>query len=297
MNSTENKLQPINVAVSEFVRDYELDSGEGSYQPTEHERFLLEDAILTILDDVAFKDALTVPGAITFALPAATASASMQERFHADTGYDWSDTAGDDVRKVWLDGLAAATTEPALITAPSMDAPSEVSTDQLIELTAHLERVRALAIVEAVQKIGTKADPATVNSHFCGWATALEEVEHRLKTEAWGMLPNGGWGPTGAANEDDRPSPEFPALLRRALDVPQPAASADFPARIMALLVEVADRKGTETKAPWEDGNGEPLQDDADAALAWIAAAAPTATDVSQYPKPDRALQKDGHRG
>ena len=49
-------------------------------------------------------------------------------------------------------------------------------------------------------------------------------------------------------------------------------APASFPVRITALLRDVADRNGTETKGPWEDVFGEPLQDDADAALAWIAA-------------------------
>lgn len=47
----------------------------------------------------------------------------------------------------------------------------------------------------------------------------------------------------------------------------------EFPARILELLREVADRQGTPTRGPWEDGNGEPLQDDAEAALAWIQAA------------------------
>lgn len=46
-----------------------------------------------------------------------------------------------------------------------------------------------------------------------------------------------------------------------------------FPERILDLLREVADRQGTPTRGPWEDGNGEPLQDDADAALAWIQSA------------------------
>lgn len=55
------------------------------------------------------------------------------------------------------------------------------------------------------------------------------------------------------------------------------ACADEFPARIMALLREVADRKGTEHTGPWEDGNGEPMQDDADAAIAWITARAPTA--------------------
>jgi hypothetical protein len=44
-----------------------------------------------------------------------------------------------------------------------------------------------------------------------------------------------------------------------------------FPASIIAFLNEVADRKGTDTRGPWEDELGNPLQDDADAALLWIA--------------------------
>lgn len=50
-----------------------------------------------------------------------------------------------------------------------------------------------------------------------------------------------------------------------------PGQEAAFPARILSLLHEVADRVGTEFRGPFEDGNGDPLQDDADAALAWIA--------------------------
>ncbi|RYF31383.1 MAG: hypothetical protein EOO23_02780 [Comamonadaceae bacterium] len=45
-----------------------------------------------------------------------------------------------------------------------------------------------------------------------------------------------------------------------------------FPPSILALLHEVADRKGTPTRGPWEDELGNPLQDDADAAIAWIRA-------------------------
>lgn len=45
----------------------------------------------------------------------------------------------------------------------------------------------------------------------------------------------------------------------------------EFPARILDLLKDVADRDPPEGFGVYEDGNGEPLQDDADAALAWIA--------------------------
>jgi hypothetical protein len=46
---------------------------------------------------------------------------------------------------------------------------------------------------------------------------------------------------------------------------------AGFPTSIIAFLKEVADRKGTDTHGPWEDEHGNPLQDDADAGLLWIA--------------------------
>lgn len=59
------------------------------------------------------------------------------------------------------------------------------------------------------------------------------------------------------------------------------AAEAGFPARILALLHELADRDGTPTQGPAEDGNGEPLQDDADAALAWISACHQTQADAA----------------
>ena len=90
--------------------------------------------------------------------------------------------------------------------------------DQMIELTAHLERKRAAAIAETVRVLPIGGHDADAPTQFhAGFALACEEIAHRLKTEAWGMLPNGGFGPTGAANEDDRPSPEFLELLRRAL--------------------------------------------------------------------------------
>ena len=38
-----------------------------------------------------------------------------------------------------------------------------------------------------------------------------------------------------------------------------------FPPRIVKLLKVVADRSGTATSGPWEDEQGEPLQDDAEA--------------------------------
>lgn len=54
-------------------------------------------------------------------------------------------------------------------------------------------------------------------------------------------------------------------LVRTAIAKWGAPAPANFPARITALLHEVK-------RGPWEDASGEPLQDDAAAALAWIAA-------------------------
>jgi len=48
-----------------------------------------------------------------------------------------------------------------------------------------------------------------------------------------------------------------------------------FPVRIMDQLQEIARREDSEHHGPWTDGDGEPLQDDADAAIAWIKAATP----------------------
>ena len=83
------------------------------------------------------------------------------------------------------------------------------------------------------------------------------------------------WG----AKDDADYVAQFRAALLARWGAPQPAAPADFPPRIMALLHQVADRKGTEHYGPFQDGDGEPLQDDADAALAWIALAAPQPAD------------------
>ena len=142
----------------------------------------------------------------------------------------WEDGNGEplqddaDAALAWIS--AASAPQPVAPGAGDAQAgPSDATPDQLIELTAHLERVRARVIIEAVEKIGADIDPDCLGSHWCGWASALEEVKHRIKTEAWGMLPNGGWGPTGAANEDDRLSPEFPDLLRRALAATPPSVS------------------------------------------------------------------------
>ncbi|MDO9402087.1 MAG: hypothetical protein Q7T46_11670 [Polaromonas sp.] len=43
-----------------------------------------------------------------------------------------------------------------------------------------------------------------------------------------------------------------------------------FPQRILELIKEVARREDSGIYGAWQDENGEPMQDDADAALAWI---------------------------
>lgn len=45
-----------------------------------------------------------------------------------------------------------------------------------------------------------------------------------------------------------------------------------FPPRIMELLEQVADRNPGAAKGPWEDAQGLPMQEDADAAISWIKA-------------------------
>ena len=63
-------------------------------------------------------------------------------------------------------------------------------------------------------------------------------------------------------SSNDHPMTAFARAVLAKWGAPAPA---NFPARITALLHEVK-------RGPWEDASGEPLQDDAAAALAWIAA-------------------------
>ena len=63
-------------------------------------------------------------------------------------------------------------------------------------------------------------------------------------------------------SSNDQPMTAFARAVLAKWGAPAPA---NFPARITALLHEVK-------RGPWEDASGEPLQDDAAAALAWIAA-------------------------
>lgn len=47
--------------------------------------------------------------------------------------------------------------------------------------------------------------------------------------------------------------------------------AAGFPPRMLEHLREVAKRDPSDNRGPWEYGEGSPMQDDADAALRWIA--------------------------
>jgi len=59
-----------------------------------------------------------------------------------------------------------------------------------------------------------------------------------------------------------------------------------FPVRIMDQLQEIARREDSEHHGPWTDGDGEPLQDDADAAISWIKATSPQAALITSFGVP-----------
>lgn len=60
------------------------------------------------------------------------------------------------------------------------------------------------------------------------------------------------------------------AALAKLQATQEPAQA--FPPRMMELLEQVADRNPGAAKGPWEDAQGLPMQDDADAAISWIKA-------------------------
>lgn len=67
--------------------------------------------------------------------------------------------------------------------------------------------------------------------------------------------------------EDAQDAHEYIAKLQATQE-----PSRVFPPRIMELLEQVADRNPGAAKGPWEDAQGLPMQDDADAAISWIKA-------------------------
>lgn len=58
---------------------------------------------------------------------------------------------------------------------------------------------------------------------------------------------------------------KFAAALSQRAEVP-----ADFPPRILDTLRDMAERSPKGSRGPWEYGDGSPMQDDAQAAIAWI---------------------------
>lgn len=48
----------INEVIEEYVADYEMRGDEGDYQPKDHERCLIKDAIYGLIDDPEFKEVL-----------------------------------------------------------------------------------------------------------------------------------------------------------------------------------------------------------------------------------------------
>lgn len=101
-----------------------------------------------------------------------------------------------------------------------------------------------------------------------------EAAERREQGQAveWSMFKDGRFYDAISPEEHDRKSGAYTIPLYA---TPPAGVPDGFPPRIMELLRDVADRKGSETRGPWEDGNGEPLQDDADAAIAWVLSSAP----------------------
>ncbi len=76
----------------------------------------------------------------------------------------------------------------------------------------------------------------------------------------------------------------------------KPEYPEQFPRRILDLIKEVARREDSGSYGAWQDENGEPMQDDADAALKWISGQQ-AAGSVPEGPTPPewRALLKRLH--
>jgi hypothetical protein len=60
-------------------------------------------------------------------------------------------------------------------------------------------------------------------------------------------------------------------IVEAALQWAASQQAAGFPPRMLEHLREVAKRDPSDNRGPWEYGDGSPMQDDADAALRWIA--------------------------
>ncbi len=69
----------------------------------------------------------------------------------------------------------------------------------MVELAQALEQLRALTIVATVQSIPLGGEEADMPTAFqAGYQTACDEIEHRLRTEAW----DGCLAPVGIKADD-----------------------------------------------------------------------------------------------
>lgn len=71
----------------------------------------------------------------------------------------------------------------------------QATTDQLIDLSEELQKLRALHIAGAVRALRSPGDAPT--PFDAGYDLACEEIAHRLAHEEW-ELDDDGWGPVGA---------------------------------------------------------------------------------------------------
>lgn len=89
------------------------------------------------------------------------------------------------------DEADAAAHPPAQPPQPEQQA----TTDQLIDLSEELQKLRALHIAGAVRALRSPGDAPT--PFDAGYDLACEEIAHRLAHEEW-ELNDDGWGPVGA---------------------------------------------------------------------------------------------------
>lgn len=115
-----------------------------------------------------------------------------------------------------------------------------------------------------------RTDPE-IGRHYIIHSNEMERAEDDNKCWEMNCTENmGGCGASIYADSRDEVIAKWnkrPALSTQ--------AAAPFPQSILELIKEVARREDTEQLGTWNDENGEPMQDDADTALAWISAVHP----------------------
>jgi len=106
---------------------------------------------------------------------------------------------------------------------------------------------------------------------------ALEIAHNAALNEALELRVRQG----GYMNHRQKGADTITDLMSEALSIMRADGVAQgFPKRILDTLKDMADRNPKGHRGPWEYGDGTPMQDDAEAALAWIAAAPPTEHEV-----------------